>query len=643
VFKATQKKKKKSDEGSGREFQDWWTKRYGVISKQNKALCAMCSESVVCRTSSVKRHYESNHKWLLDKSEDEQKEYISRQVKNANLQSGSFVKFVKSTSNLVSASFEVSKIIARHGKPFSDGDYIKESWLECAPYLFEDFQNKDKILQRIKDLPISRNTVKERIINLNSNIENQLKEDIKLCQAFSICLDESTDVTSSARLAIIARYPKNNEMREELIKLANLSGTTTGAEICQKVVEELKNADLDVNKIVSVTTDGAPSMTGKDAGFVNLFTKHVGHPLVAFHCIVHQEALCAKSILKELEDVMKIVTEIVNFITARALNKRKFELLLNEVQSVYSGLLMYNSVRWLSRGRVLERFVECLDEIRMFMDDNKQKYLELTDVDWLSRLMFFTDFTLHLNELNTKLQGFGKTVDEAFDIITAFEKKLTIFKHDLEKREFQYFQRIKKFYTEIEIHETVVKEAQILLFLQTIDTTLEQFSVRFVQFRKFEDTTKFIKYPDIVDFENLDLTMFDWMELQAFEMQLVELQSSSIWKQKFVDLRVRLEIIERDRCNGLEPQLSAENVVLSVWNDLPETFNSLKKVAVAILSIFSSSYSCESLFSTMNFIKSDIRNSLTDDLSAACVALKNTKYSPDIKLLSSAIQQQKSH
>ena len=603
----------------------------------------MCSESVVCRTSSVKRHYESNHKWLLAKSEDEQKEYISRQLKNANLQSSSFVKFVKSTSNLVCASFEVSKIIARHGKPFSDGDYIKESWLECAPYLFDDFQNKDKIIQRIKDLPISRNTVKERIINLNSNIKNQLKEDIKLCQAFSICLDESTDVTSSARLAIIARYPKGNEMREELIKLANLSGTTTGAEVCQKVVDELKNADLDVKKIVSVTTDGAPSMTGKDAGFVNLFTKHVGHPLVAFHCIVHQEALCAKSGLKELEYVMKIVTKIVNFITTRALNKRKFELLLNEVQSVCSGLLMYNSVRWLSRGRVLERFVECLDEIRIFMDDNKQKYSELTDVNWLGRLMFFTDFTLHLNELNTKLQGFGKTVDEAFDIITAFEKKLKIFKRDLEKQEFQYFPRIKKFYTEIEIHETVVKEAQILLFLETVDATLEQFSVRFVQFRKFENTTKFIKYPDTVDFENLDFTMFDWMELQAFEMQLVELQSSSIWKQKFVDLRMRLEIIERDRCNGLEPQLSAENEVVSVWNDLPETFNTLKKVAVAILSIFSSSYSCESLFSTMNFIKSDIRNSLTDDLSAACVALKNTKYSPDIKLLSSAIQQQKSH
>jgi len=57
-------------------------------------------------------------------------------------------------------------------------------------------------------------------------------------------------------------------------------------------------------------------------------------------------------------------------------------------------------------------------------------------------------------------------------------------------------------------------------------------------------------------------TIFYWM-------QLLELQFNSIWKQKFVDLPVRLEImiIECDRCNGLEPQLSAENYMLSIWNE----------------------------------------------------------------------------
>jgi hypothetical protein len=30
---------------------------------------------------------------------------------------------------------------------------------------------------------------------------------------------------------------------------------------------------------------------------------------------------------------------------------------------------MYNNVRWLSRGSVLQRLVECLDEIRMLFDE----------------------------------------------------------------------------------------------------------------------------------------------------------------------------------------------------------------------------------------------------------------------------------
>jgi len=55
---------------------------------------------------------------------------------------------------------------------------------------------------------------------------------------------------------------------------------------------------------VSITTDGSPSMTGEKAGFVSLFTKEVGHLVIGFHCIIHEEALCAKASLKELQEVM---------------------------------------------------------------------------------------------------------------------------------------------------------------------------------------------------------------------------------------------------------------------------------------------------------------------------------------------------
>ena len=90
-------------------------------------------------------------------------------------------------------------------------------------------------------------------------------------------------------------------------------------------INEFCSRQIDISKVVSVTIDGAPSMTGEKAGFVSLFRKEVGHAVIGFHCIIHEEALCAKAGLKELQEVMQIVTKVVNYISARTLHKRNFK------------------------------------------------------------------------------------------------------------------------------------------------------------------------------------------------------------------------------------------------------------------------------------------------------------------------------
>jgi hypothetical protein len=50
---------------------------------------------------------------------------------------------------------------------------------------------------------------------------------------------------------------------------------------------------------------------------------------------------------------------------------------------------------------------------------------------WISTLMFFTGLSVHLNELNLKLQGKGKRFDVMFGYIKSFELKLEVFKIDL--------------------------------------------------------------------------------------------------------------------------------------------------------------------------------------------------------------------
>lgn len=253
-----------------------------MMKSKNNALCALCGNTVVCRTSSVKRHYETTHSFLLSKSDSEQKEYIAREVKNKNLQSNSFTTFLKHTNYLVAASFEVSKTIATHSKPFSDGDYIKEAFIKCAPHLFEDFQNKEQILKRIEELSISRNTVKDRILKMHKNINIKKNNDIRSAKLFSICLDESTDVTSSARLSIIARYAKGEKIVEELLSLVSLSAKTTGKDISDAVIKTFQIAEIDTSTIVSITTDGAPSMIGRQAVFYLFFKNTLGIQLLIF-------------------------------------------------------------------------------------------------------------------------------------------------------------------------------------------------------------------------------------------------------------------------------------------------------------------------------------------------------------------------
>jgi hypothetical protein len=85
------------------------------------------------------------------------------------------------------------------------------------------------------------------------------------------------------------------------------------------------------------------------------------------------------------------------------------------------------------------------------------------------------------------------------------------------------------------------------------------------------------------------------------------------------------------------------NIGNKILNAVPKDYSTLKIVALAVLSIFSSTYSCESLFSEINFIKSDLRNRLTDECSVTCTLLKVTNYTPNINELASSIQQKNSH
>ncbi|GBM29004.1 hypothetical protein AVEN_40754-1 [Araneus ventricosus] len=170
----------------------------------------------------------------------------------------------------------------------------------------------------------------------------------------------------------------------------------------------------------------------------------------------------------------------------------------------------------------------------------------LLGVMWLSKLMLFTDICQRFNELNVKLQGTNKTIIVMIDLIRAYEAKLHVFRNDIITRNYKYFPNLKKNINDLDIHEKPGEETNTEEFIFVIDSSIIEFPARFSEFKELSETLKFIMYPDMTSFDKLNLSQFDWLEIEEFEMQLIDFQPSSIRIQKFIETRKELELIETE-------------------------------------------------------------------------------------------------
>jgi len=79
-----------------------------------------------------------------------------------------------------------------------------------------------------------------------------------------------------------------------------MKGTTKSCNIFNTLKLILNRFDIKLNNLSGVITDGAPSMVGKNEGLVALIKKEMSEcgalQLMQYHCIIHHENLCAKSV-----------------------------------------------------------------------------------------------------------------------------------------------------------------------------------------------------------------------------------------------------------------------------------------------------------------------------------------------------------
>ncbi|GFU61137.1 uncharacterized protein TNCV_763971 [Trichonephila clavipes] len=111
------------------------------------------------------------------------------------------------------------------------------------------------------------------------------------------------------------------------------------------------------------------------------------------------------------------------------------------------------------------------------------------------------------------------------------------------------------------------------------------------------------------------------IDIGSFEIQLLDLKNKEIWCSKFEHFCVKLEILYKKKCDlssqqkwsALNDQEKEDMIIFNAWNSIHDSYDQMKKLAFAVLSLFGSTYICEKSVSSMNIIKSKLRSRLTDE------------------------------
>lgn len=198
--------------------------KFGFIQEPNSdlhplPLCVVCSDILsndAMKPSKLERHFQSKHKNLANKPI----EYFERIRNDMRKQVITMKKMTIEDKSLLKASYLVALQIAKNKKPYTIGeDLIKPCMLQAGEVVLGK-----QAVKKLKEIPMSANTIKRRIEEMADDIENQVITMVKNSPFYSIQLDESTDVSNKALLLCFVRVEYGGGLQEELLCSLNLHG-----------------------------------------------------------------------------------------------------------------------------------------------------------------------------------------------------------------------------------------------------------------------------------------------------------------------------------------------------------------------------------------------------------------------------------
>ena len=253
-------------------FKEEWKELFAFIlpSSSSNPHCLICSQSVACEKQQSKAPLVDLKADMVDLRRRISKER-KRERKQIRLLTSQYEKSTMILANTMTAqekttecSLRIAWISGKHKKSFTDAEVVKECKIQTSETLFDDKQ-RDKIIDKVKQIPLSDSTAMRRTELLAKDLVLQLDEGMKSAPCISLAIDESTDITDNAQLMVFARYydGSKKKLMQDLFGVVALKGRTQGKDIYKALKSMIESRSIKMKPIISLTTDEASASNAR--------------------------------------------------------------------------------------------------------------------------------------------------------------------------------------------------------------------------------------------------------------------------------------------------------------------------------------------------------------------------------------------
>ncbi|XP_003369971.1 zinc finger protein [Trichinella spiralis] len=239
------------------------------------------------------------------------------------------------------------------------------------------------------------------------------------------------------------------------------------------------------------------------------------------HCVIHRQALVAKTLPDDLREDLNFSVEVVNYVKSSALNTRLFAALCESLNADHMALLYHTEVRWLSKGNMLGRIYELREAVAEFLEQRGRRTMcrAFKSEHFQLSLAYLADIFEALNLLDLKLQGANANVMAHYDIVQSFIAKISLWLKQVERGNLTWFSRLNELFSDKCISEDLKRKIK-----GHLKSLQDEFFYYFPDVEPENLIYKLVRNPFLVNVEDLP---------HDLQEEAIELQFSSLAKDSF--------------------------------------------------------------------------------------------------------------